>query len=1238
MKPSILLKGMIAICLSAFIYPQSNFAQTTIFPASTTWKYLDNNTTPTGWPASYSTSGWSSGAAPLGYSNGVTTTVSYGPNPNNKYTTTYFNKVVNIPDVSVYGSFTFNLVRDDGAIIYVNGVEVIRSNMPNTPSITKSTFAKDVIGGADETAVHTYTIAAQYFVNGNNTISLELHQADLTSSDLSFSVEMLGNPAPPLTKTYINYSENWKFLDDGTDQGTAWRAKTFSDGSWKIGNSQLGYNDAKTETCVASGGGGSICAPTGNKYITTYFRKAITIANPSVYKNFTLHVYRDDGIVVYVNGTEVVRDYMPTGTINYNTGATTYVPDDGQDEQTFTIAASYFSAGTNVVAVEVHQNNATSSDLVFNAELIANVPTTMINYGATWKYLDNGSNQGTAWQASGFNDVSWKSGAGKFGYGDPVNTIVFSGCGTSNYPSPETASPSCGTKYITTYFRKTINITGLINYASFTFNVIRDDGYVIYVNGIEVSRDNMPGGTINYTTQASTGLGGSAETTPVSFDLSVCSGILVEGNNTIAVEMHQNSGGSSDLGFDLELVGNAGGATGTPSLTRGPYLQVGSETGMTFRWRTNTICYGQVKVGLSNGSYLTASADESCPTTEHIVRVNGLTADTKYFYQIGATDGTILQGDANNFFRTNPLENTTRKIRIVAFGDCGRGDVSRQEDNLNNYQSYLSANGIDAPDAWLLLGDNAYYQGTDAQYTTNFFDIYGSTILKNHKLYPAPGNHDYANSSSNKASRSMPYHQNFSVPQNGEAGGVASNHQNFYSYNVGNIHFISIDSYGTESDGTSIQTSGSSLLKTWIDADLAANTSKWTVAYWHHPPYTKGSHNSDSEGDLVNIRNNFIGYLEARGVDMIICGHTHVYERGYLIKNYTGNWSSFSGANAVSMSSGKYTSSSDCPYVYNSTPANHGTVYVVEGSTGASGGTNSGFASGPMPYAVNDGGVFYFEVEDNRLDAKMLRRNGTIFDQFTIIKDANKTTNYNIANGASQILTASWPKTGNYTWTNTSGTTRSVSVTPPANTTTNYSVTDEYGCVTDQFSVTTSILLPVSITHYNVVLENKKVHVSWSTSSEVNNDFFTVERSSNGVDFTAIGTIDGAGNSTETKFYNFIDDDPMLGTSYYRLSQTDLDAHTKYHGVKRIDNTDDRSYVVKVLTGNNGELVLQINAAKADNYRVKVIDLNGRIVSDQQLHFSSGISTHHISLLPGMYIWEVSNSKREKINEKVIIH
>lgn len=1038
--------------------------------------------------------------------------------------------------------------------------------------------------------------------------------------------------------TFFTYGTTWKYLDDDT-RPASWHTSGFSDVLWASGPSMFGYGDGNVVTCVRSSVLPVSCnPPVGSKYITTYFRKSITIANPSIFSDFTLNVYRDDGIVVYVNGTEVLRDNMPGGTILHGTTASTAAADGGDAINTFTIPTSSFSAGINHIAVEVHQNAASSSDLVFDMELVGNLtPVSLIAYGQNWKYLDNGSNQGTAWSATAFNDASWKTGASKFGYGDAATTVVYSGCPPSNYPAPENPAPGCATKFITTYFRKTFNITGIASFTSFTFNVVRDDGYVIYINGTEAARNNMPGGAISYTTLASSNINGAAETTPVTFDISACAGLFVEGSNTIAIEIHQDVATSSDLGFNLQLIGNAA-AIGTPTLTRGPYLQSGSETALTFRWRTSTACFGRVRVGLAQGTYTTATADETCATTEHIVRITGLASDTKYFYEISATDGTILQNGADNFFRTNPPTNTTRKTRIIAFGDCGRGDASRQDDNLTNYQSYLTANAIDAPDAWILMGDNAYSSGTDAEYSSRFFGIYGNNILKNHKLYPSPGNHDYGNSGSNKSSRSMPYHQIFTVPQNGESGGVASNHQNYYSYNIGNIHFLSLDSYGTESDGTSMETSGGSALKTWIDADLAANSSKWIVAYWHHPPYTKSSHNSDSEPDLINIRQNFITFLESRGVDLIICGHAHAYERGYLLRNFTGSWTSFNaGTHAVSTSSATYTSNSTCPYVYNTSPANHGTVYVVQGSTGATGGTNSGFAANAFPFSVNDGSVFYFEVEDNRLDAKMLRRNGTVFDRFTIIKDANKTTNYNILNGASQNLTASWPKTGNYTWTNTAGTGRSVNVTPPNNSTTNYSVTDEFGCVTDQFSITTSGTLPVLLLSYDVRLQNNKALVTWATTTETNNSYFTIERSSNGIDFVAIGTVNGAGNSSIVNNYSFDDVNPLLGVSYYRLVQTDFDNNKEYLRIKKIINNKGKDFEVRVISPGNGMLTMQINSSNQSVYQLRVFDMSGRERRNELISCNAGICQKDFLLGAGVYVCEIINSKGEKLSQKILI-
>jgi len=851
---------------------------------------------------------------------------------------------------------------------------------------------------------------------------------------------------------------------------------------------------------------------------------------------------------------------------------------------------------------------------------------TVIPYGSTWKYWANTqANYQSNWQTVAYDDAAWPSGAGELGYGD-ADEIT---CIPAATPLAGTLCAPTGNKWPAYYFRKVVNIPDPSVYSNFTFNVERDDGIVVYVNGVEVSRENIAAGAVSYGTPATT----AVEDGVVSF--SVATSAFVPGNNTIAVEVHQATvsgsppvSSSSDISFNLQLLGNDAFSA---NLSRGPYLQAGSQDGITLRWRTSTAQNSKIEIGTVYGTY-PVTVNDGASVTEHIVRVNGLSADTKYYYRIG--NSSVMQlPDANQFFTTLPPPETKRKIRVIAFGDCGRGNIAYQDDNLANYLNYLSANSIDAADAWLLLGDNAYDFGTDAEFSSKFFGIYGSNMMENHKLYPSPGNHDYGNNAGNKALRNMAYHNSFTVPQSGEAGGVASNKQNYYSFDIGNIHFLSLDSYGTESDGTSIETAGSSALKTWLTNDLAANTKKWTIAYWHHPPYTKGSHNSDAEGDLVNIRQNFIAFLETRGVDMIVCGHSHNYERGYLVKNYTGNWASFNaGTHAVSSSSATYTNGSSCPYVYNSAPANHGTVYVVSGSAGASGTMNTGFGTGPMPYALNDGGVFYFEVEDNRLDAKMLRRNGTVFDQFTIIKDVNQTTDYTIPNGSSQLLTASWP--GSYSWS-TSASTKTVTVTPPVNAVTNYNVTDNYGCITDQFNITTSGILPVIFKSFEVKRTGTSVRLSWNAVTDHPAAQFIVERAVNGRDFTALAAVP-AGAPGESRFV-YTDETPLPVTSYYRVAVSGSAASSVYSGIKRIEPESVTGFELKALTGAAGKLLLEFNILREDQFSLSVYTAAGMRVHKEEIRLSAGLSRKEFSLLPGVYICELRNSKGAAIQQKMVI-
>ena len=163
--------------------------------------------------------------------------------------------------------------------------------------------------------------------------------------------------------TIVPSGSSWRYLDNGSNQGTAWRARTFADTAWKQGNAQLGYGDGDESTVVSFG-------PNANqKYVTTYFRRQFTV-DPSTLGTVTLQLKRDDGAVVYLNGTEIVRSNMPTGTIS----STTLANDAGSTENQFfsyTVPTSALVNGSNTLAVEVHQTSATSSDVSFDLSLAA---------------------------------------------------------------------------------------------------------------------------------------------------------------------------------------------------------------------------------------------------------------------------------------------------------------------------------------------------------------------------------------------------------------------------------------------------------------------------------------------------------------------------------------------------------------------------------------------------------------------------------------------------------------------------------------------------------------------------------------------------------------------------------------------------------------------------------------------------------------------------------------------------
>jgi PKD domain/Bacterial Ig domain/Carboxypeptidase regulatory-like domain len=796
---------------------------TPLIAANSAWKYLDNGTDQgTAWRApAFLDTAWATGNGVLGYTDGddaINTTISFGPNSANKYITYYFRRTFTVANPGALTSLLLKTLRDDAAVVYLNGTEIYRDNLPaGTPLYTTLANASSEANGYLSQSLPTNGLLA-----GNNTLAVEVHQSSITSSDVVFDLSLDGLtavgaapfqmvylstpafrqvltnppsvtlnafarssaaaasrvdfyvdgakigedaaspfsfvwPAPtvgahtlhvvavfgaasvssasvpvtiaapaalsvtlgapeagsdvtlpaslplaasvtagaaaisyvefyanglpisqdntaPFTATLletlpgtqeilavvadtagnvatsapvhvtfsrpdtgadlISFGDVWNYLDDGSNQGNAWRARNFDDRAWLSGPGRLGYGGDGESTLVSAG------TNAAQRYITTYFRKHFTVANPASYGGLLLRLRRDDGAVVYLNGTEVFRDNLPSGLVSWITLASTTV--DGANETNsldLRLSTAGLITGTNVIAVELHQASVSSSDIGLDLALIglnltppsaalyltqpaegahfntpasvqlaayavpaldtlesiqyfadgslvasgsltppyaatwANAPvgnhqlhvvavrggiastsapvnvavgkappvispltSTVIPLGAAWRYWDNVAAVGPGWQTRPFNDSAWPSANARFGWGfDGENTTLTSG-------------------RVTHYFRRWFNLPPAGSYSELVFQIARDDGAVVYMNGIEIFRSNMPNGPVTASTLAATTVNAPEETLFYEISLPTIGSGLVTGTNLVAVELHQSAVASSDAGFDMQLI------------------------------------------------------------------------------------------------------------------------------------------------------------------------------------------------------------------------------------------------------------------------------------------------------------------------------------------------------------------------------------------------------------------------------------------------------------------------------------------------------------------------------------------------------------------------------------------------------------------------------------------------------------------------------------------------------------
>jgi hypothetical protein len=322
---------------------------------------------------------------------------------------------------------------------------------------------------------------------------------------------------------------------------------------------------------------------------------------------------------------------------------------------------------------------------------------------------------------------------------------------------------------------------------------------------------------------------------------------------------------------------------------------------------------------------------------------------------------------------------------------------------------------------------------------------------------------------------------------------------------------------------------------------------------------------------------------------MVLCGHSHTYERSYLLNGYYGTEQNFVSANhTLSSSTGKYDGSlNGCVYKVSSKKENHGTVYVVSGSAGANDGVQSTFPHDALPFAKNEAGLFYFEVEDNRLDAKFIQSDGSVQDQFTMMKDVAKTETLIGNQGQSFTLNASWK--GNYNWS-TGSNNAMITVSPTNNSV--YTCTDAAGCITDTYNIVlNNAALPLKLLQFSSKIQQNYPLVFWKMQEDQMEIAYTLEKSIDGIHFKEINKQFSSRKQFDE--YSYLDNSNTDALVFYRLCYK-TNGQNYFSNSIQVNNTISEFDLPKLFPNPaNNEIKID---NLSPNCRLQIISENGVVV------------------------------------------
>lgn len=391
---------------------------------------------------------------------------------------------------------------------------------------------------------------------------------------------------------------------------------------------------------------------------------------------------------------------------------------------------------------------------------------------------------------------------------------------------------------------------------------------------------------------------------------------------------------------------------------RQPYLVLQTQNAVTIKWQSNKEELGRVAYGLTPQNMANVRFEQTS-SKKHSLTLTNLKECTKYFYRVAASS-LIIDNKGRSF---TTLCEKKEKQRLWVIGDSGKSGHKQQE-VYHQMLDYIN-HDFNKLDMWILLGDNAYSSGTQKKYNKKLFKPFVE-LVKRYVPWAVPGNHDM---------KRWAFYDVWDFPTNAESGGVASHREEFYSVEDGNLHLVMLDS-------ETVSRSKTGKMAEWLKKDLSANTKPFVIVAFHTPPYTDGGHKSDSifdsSGRLVEMRENFVPIFDKYGVDLVLSGHSHGYERSKLIVNHLGKSDTFSTQNIIKDSTTEYTKSTK-------KKENSGTIYQVCGSSSKL--THASYQHPALPISMAKMGSLIIEMTPTTLTSKFLTINGKIADEFTITKE-----------------------------------------------------------------------------------------------------------------------------------------------------------------------------------------------------------------------------------------------------------